>query len=94
MTAKDKPHTLWVGAEKGDDLFVATSDSPQVYTVKKFSIEHIARKPIDYRDKTIVKAKQADLQSVDHRRGHATRPRSRRRTASGPRPRAPPTTRR
>jgi len=64
MTAKDKPHTLWVGAEKGDDLFVATSDSPQVYTVKKFSIEHIARKPIDYRDKTIVKAKAADLQSV------------------------------
>jgi hypothetical protein len=65
VSAKDKPHTLWVGSEKGDDVLVASSDSPQVYTVKKFSIEHIARKPIDYRDKTIVKIKDADLTSVE-----------------------------
>ena len=38
---------------------------PQVYTVKKYSIEHLAKKPIDYRDKTIVKAKQADLTAVE-----------------------------
>jgi hypothetical protein len=65
VTAKDKPHTLWVGGEHADDVFVASSDSPTVYTVKKFSIEHIARKPADYRDKTIVKAKDADLAAVD-----------------------------
>ncbi len=64
LTVKDKPHALWVGAATGDDVLVATGDSPQVYTVKKFSIEHIAKKPIDYRDKTIVKAKGADLASV------------------------------
>lgn len=61
---KDKPHTLWVGAAKGDDVTVATPDSPTVYTVKKYSLDHIARKPIDYRDKTLVKAKEADLASV------------------------------
>jgi len=72
VDAKGKPHTLWVGGEKGDDVYVASSDSPQVYTVKKFSIEHIARPPVDYRDKTIVKAKEADLQSVDITAGNET----------------------
>ncbi len=72
VDAKGKPHTLWVGGEHGDDVFVASSDSPQVYTVKKFSIEHIAKKPIDYRDKTIVKVKEADLQSVDITAGSET----------------------
>ncbi len=65
LTIKDKTHTLWVGGEKGEDVYVASSDSPTVYTVKKYSIEHIAKKPIDYRDKTIVKAKEADLTSVE-----------------------------
>ena len=65
VDAKGKTHTLWVGGEKGDEVYVATSDSPQVYTIKKYSIEHIARKPIDYRDKTIVKATEADLTAVE-----------------------------
>jgi hypothetical protein len=72
VTAKDKSHTLWVGGEKGDELYVASSDAPQVYTVKKFSIEHIARKPADYRDKTIVKAKEVDLASVEIAAGSDT----------------------
>src|SRR4051812_30751727 len=72
IEAKGKAHTLWVGGEHGEDLFVASSDSPTVYTVKKFTIEHIAKKPIDYRDKTVVKAKEADLQSVDITAGNET----------------------
>jgi len=72
VEAKGKPHTLWVGGEKGDELYVASSDGLQVYTVKKFSIEHIARKPIDYRDKTVIKAKEADLQSVEITAGNET----------------------
>lgn len=72
VDVKGKPHTLWVGGEKGDDVYVASSDSQVVYTIKKFSIEHLARPPIDYRDKTIVKAKEADLQSVDITAGNET----------------------
>ena len=64
-TVKGKLHTLYVGAEKGEDVYVATPDSSTVYTIKKYSLDHIAKKPIDYRDKTIVKAKEADLASVD-----------------------------
>jgi hypothetical protein len=64
VTAKDKPHTLCIGAVKGEDVTVATPDSPTVYTVKKFSLDHIMRGPIDYRDKTLVKAKESELASV------------------------------
>jgi Domain of unknown function (DUF4340) len=73
MVAKDgKSHTLYVGGDKGDDVYVASSDGPQVYTVKKFSIEHLAKKPIDYRDKTIVKLKPQELQSVEITAGSDT----------------------
>lgn len=65
VVVKGKTHTLYVGPEKGDDSFVATADAPTVYTVKKFSIEHIARRPVDYRDKTIVKAPEAELTSIE-----------------------------
>lgn len=64
VTAKGKAHSLWLGAKKGDDVRVATSDSPTVYSVKKFSLESISHPPIDYRDKTIVKAKEAELSSI------------------------------
>jgi hypothetical protein len=72
VDVKGTPHTLWVGGEHAEDVLVASSDSPQVYTVKKFSIEHIAKKPIDYRDKTIVKAKEADIASAEITAGNDT----------------------
>lgn len=72
VSLKDVPHTLWVGDAKGEDVFVTTSDGPQVYTVKKYSIEHLAKKPIDYRDKTVAKVKEADLASVDITAGGET----------------------
>jgi len=72
VTAKDKSHTLWVGGEKGDELYVATDGGPTVYTVKKYSLDHIARKPVDYRDKTLVKIKEADLSSVEITSGGET----------------------
>jgi hypothetical protein len=61
---KGTPHTLIIGELKGDDYVVATSDSPTVFTVKKYALERIAKKPIDYRDKTLVKAPEADIASL------------------------------
>jgi hypothetical protein len=72
VTAKGKPHTLWVGETKGEDIQVASSDAATVYTVKKYSLEQIAKKPIDYRDKTLVKAKEADIASVQITSGGET----------------------
>jgi hypothetical protein len=64
VAIKGAAHTLYVGELKGDDYSIASSDSPMVYTAKKYSLERIARKPIDYRDKTLVKAVEADIESV------------------------------
>lgn len=65
LTVKGAAHSLFIGEQKGDDYFVATSDSPTVYTVKKYALDRIAKKPIDYRDKTLVKANPADIASVE-----------------------------
>lgn len=63
-TAKGQAHTLYVGEEKGDDVYIVTAEAPTVYIVKKFALERIARRPIDFRDKTLAKIKAADLTSV------------------------------
>jgi hypothetical protein len=66
--AKDKTYSLVIGATKGEDTYVK-SDGPTVYALKKFAVERIARRPIDFRDKTIAKVKEADLAGVDIAQG-------------------------
>src|SRR5205814_2247536 len=39
---------------------------------KKYSLDHIARRPIDDRDKTLVKAKEADMSSLEITAGGET----------------------
>ena len=63
--AKGKSYTLLVGGSSGEDTWVKTADAPQIYAVKKFALERLAHRPIDYRDKTLVKAKETDLATVE-----------------------------
>ncbi len=62
-------HTLFVDAVKGEDALVASSDAPTVFSVKQFALDRIARKPIDYRDKTLAKAAGADIASLEIKHG-------------------------
>jgi hypothetical protein len=49
-----KKVTALIGNKKTDDEFyVKTGESPQVFIVKKWAVEHINKRPIDFRDKTI-----------------------------------------
>jgi hypothetical protein len=64
LGVKGAAHALLIGELKGDDYTVAASDSPTVFTVKKYALDRIARKPVDYRDKTLVKAPEADIASL------------------------------
>jgi hypothetical protein len=49
-----KTATVLVGNKKTDDEFyVKNAESPQVFVVKKWGIEHVNKRPIDFRDKTI-----------------------------------------
>jgi Domain of unknown function (DUF4340) len=57
--------TLLVGKNKAfDELYVKTPDSPQIYVVKTFTVEHIAKRPVDFKDKSLSDVGEADLKEV------------------------------
>ena len=62
--AKDKDRTLLVGASKDDEIYVR-SEGPTLFAVKKYALDRLAHKPIDYRDKTITKRKADELAAID-----------------------------
>jgi hypothetical protein len=54
-----------IGNKKTDDEFyVKNGESPQVFVVKKWAVEHINKRPIDFRDKTICDIDANDLTEV------------------------------
>jgi hypothetical protein len=54
-----------VGNKKSeDDFYVKSADAPQIFLVKKYSIEHVNKRPIDFRDKTLCDISDADLNEV------------------------------
>jgi hypothetical protein len=68
---KGAPRTLLVGP-LGEDVFVKRADDETIYTVKKYALERLAHRPADFRDKTLVKAKEADLAAVEITMGTET----------------------
>jgi hypothetical protein len=50
---------------KGDDVWTQIEGKPQIYLLRKYSVERIAVKPADFRDKTVVKAKEDDITSIE-----------------------------
>ena len=45
---------MLIGKKKGEeDFYVKRADSPQVFLVKKYNLERINKRPIEFRDKTI-----------------------------------------
>jgi hypothetical protein len=60
-----KEHTVLVGKKKGDeDFYVKTADNPQVYLVKKYNLDRVNKRPIEFRDKTICNLKGDELTEV------------------------------
>jgi len=47
------PITLLVGGHKDDDTWVQRQGVPQIFVVKKHSLENLLKRPVDLRDKTI-----------------------------------------
>jgi hypothetical protein len=49
-----KQHQILVGKKKSDDeTYVKTADKPQVFLVKKATLDLLNKRPIDFRDKTV-----------------------------------------
>ena len=64
VTVKGQPLTLLVGSAKGDDSYGQVEGKAPIFLIQKFNLERIAVRPVNFRDKTLVKAKESDLVEV------------------------------
>lgn len=61
----DKNATVLIGNKKGeDDYYVKTPESPQIFLVKKYNLDRVLKRPIDFRDKSLCDIAEADLADV------------------------------
>ncbi len=60
-----KSKTVMIGKKKGEeDFYVKTSDLPQVFLVKKYNLERINKRPVEFRDKTMCNLNEAETVEV------------------------------
>jgi hypothetical protein len=60
-----KQQTALVGNKKGtEDFYVKSADSPQVFLVKKYNLDRLNKRPIEFRDKTVCNLKSDELTEV------------------------------
>jgi|GEM_PF-901514 len=52
------------GEKPGEDTYVKKADAPQIFLVKKFNLERINKRPMDFRDKTLCDLATADLTEI------------------------------
>jgi hypothetical protein len=61
----DKKVTVLIGKKKGEeDYYVKTADNPQVFLVKKFNLERINKRPVDFREKTLCNLNEGEITEV------------------------------
>ena len=53
-----------IGSKKGEDTYVKKADAPQIFLVKKFNLDRIAKRPMEFRDKTLCDLAPADLSEI------------------------------
>lgn len=57
--------TVLIGSKKGDDdYYLKTADSPQIFLVKRYNIDRVDKRPIDFRDKSLCDIAEADVGDV------------------------------
>ena len=60
-----KQFAVLIGKKKGDDdFYVKRADSPQVFLVKKYNVDRINKRPVEFRDKTMCDLKSDELTAV------------------------------
>jgi hypothetical protein len=65
-----KKVAVLLGNKKGEDeVYVKTPENPQVFVVKKFNLERVNKRPIDFRDKTLCNIPDSDVAEIAVSRG-------------------------
>jgi hypothetical protein len=60
-----KTVTVLIGNKKGDDdYYVKTPESPQVYLVKRYNVDRVLKRPIDFRDKVLCDIAESDVVDI------------------------------
>ena len=60
-----KTVTALIGNKKGDeDWYVKSAADPQVFLVKKFNVERVNKRPIEFKDKTVCDIADSDLTDI------------------------------
>jgi hypothetical protein len=60
-----KQQTALLGKKKGEeDFYVKAADKPQVFLVKKYNIDRLNKRPVEYRDKTVCNLKSEELTDI------------------------------
>jgi hypothetical protein len=52
------------GEKPAEDTYVKKADAPQIFLVKKFNLERIDKRPMEFRDKTLCDLAAADLTEI------------------------------
>jgi hypothetical protein len=61
----NKSVTVLIGGKKGEDqAYVKKADAPQIFLVKKYNLERIGKRPMEFRDKTLCDVAAADLTEI------------------------------
>jgi len=66
VSLKDgKKTTILLGNKKGDDeVYAKTPEAPQIFTVKKFNLERVNKRPVEFRDKTLCNLAESDVAEI------------------------------
>jgi len=60
-----KKATVLIGKKKGEeDYYVKTADSPQVFLVKKYNVERVNKRPVEFREKTMCNLNEGEITEV------------------------------
>lgn len=60
-----KKVTVLLGNKKGEDEFyVKSAENPQVFVVKKWGMDRLDKRPVDFKDKTVCNLAEADIGEI------------------------------
>ena len=68
-----KKATALLGNKKGEDeVYVKIPEAPQIFIVKKYNVERMNKRPLEFRDKTLCDLAEADVAEIAVTHGDAS----------------------
>ncbi len=61
VEGKSKKQVIEIGAAQGDEVYVRKAGEPTMFLVKKYLLDRVLLRPVDYRDKTLLHYKAAEI---------------------------------